>query len=121
MLVSRPACEKRQISVVIAPLSGRVSTTGFPASEQVFVAAEKFPTAAILRSTEAPGKETPAAVGSTTTMSFPAADGAVLVSAILSLLVFAAATTSVTAFERDPSGFCSKTVTLPALTTSVAN
>src|ERR1041384_701223 len=109
------------MSVVAAPLAGRGSTTGFPAREQVFVPTEKTPRAAIFRSKSSPGKEIPAVVGSTTTMSILLASGASFVRAMLPSLTFGAATTSVTEFERVPSGFWSCTMRLPAVATSDAN
>src|SRR3981081_3298984 len=80
MLVSRPLAEKRQMSAAATPLEGRSKSTGFPASEQEFVIVEKGPMAAPVKSTPALGKETPAVVGSTTTMSLPLADGVPLLS-----------------------------------------
>src|SRR6266481_8593527 len=100
MLVSRPACENRQMSAVPAPLAGRARTTGFPESEQVFVPVEKVPSAAMLRSTLSPGRETPEVFGSTTTMSLPEAVGALLVRAMLSLLMFGGATTNATIVRK---------------------
>src|SRR5438477_3605189 len=121
MLVSSPACEKTQISVVVAPLAGRNKTTGFPASVQVLEPAEKLPSAAMFRSTSSPGKDTPEVVGSTTTMSLPEAAGFVPVSVMLSSVTFGAATTSETLFDRDPSGFCNCTLMFSAVTTSDGN
>src|SRR5579885_452026 len=120
MLVSNPLCEKRQMSAAEVPLAGRLSTTGFPVSEQVFVAVANAPTAATFKSTLLPGDETPAVVGSTTTMSLPVAFGAPLVNAICSSEGLGAATTSATTLDFVPSGFCACTVMLPALATSAA-
>src|SRR5579883_1822066 len=120
MLVSSPLCEKTQMSAAEVPLAGRKRTTGFPVREQVFVAVANAPIAPTFKSTLLPGEETPAVVGSTTTMSLPVAFGAPLVRTICSSELFGAATTSATAFERVPSGFCTCTGTLPALATSAA-
>src|SRR5258708_2363782 len=92
MLVANPAWEKRQMSTVAAPLAGRKTTIGFPSSEHVLVPVEKVPSAAIFKSRSSPGTDTPAVVGWTTTRE--------------------------TLFDREPSGFCSCTLTLPAIGTS---
>src|SRR5258707_13668782 len=118
MLVANPACEKRQISTVAAPLVGRKTTIGFPPSEHVLVPVEKFPSAAIFKSRSSPGAETPAVVGWTTKMSWPAAEADDVVSVKLSPETFGRTTTSPTLFDREPSGFCSCTLRLPAIATS---
>src|SRR5579859_2035115 len=99
MLVSRPLAENRQISAAAKPEAGRTSAMGFPASEQEFAEVEKTPSAATLRSTSAPGCETPAVVGSTTTMSLPVAEDAPLVSGMISSATFGAATTRKTLLD----------------------
>src|SRR5215475_8224970 len=106
------------MSKVAVPLDGRVRTTGLPPSEQVFVAVEKIPIAAMSKSTAAPGTETPAVVGSTTTMLWPTEFGTAPVTAITASLSFNGATTNCTTFEREPAGFCSCTLTLPGRATS---
>src|SRR6266403_1772066 len=74
--------------------------------------------AAMLRSTKSPERETPAVIGSTTTTSLPVASGALLVRAKASSPTFGGTTTSVTKFEKLPSGFCNCTVRVPAVATS---
>src|SRR5260370_38836870 len=91
---------------------------GFPASVHVLVAVAKFPSAASFKSGLAPGTETPAVVGSTTTMSFAVAALATLVSAIDSSEAFGGATTRLTALDFELSGFCICTLTVPAAATS---
>src|SRR5260221_2133194 len=118
MLVANPACEKRQMSTVAAPLAGRNTTIGFPSSEHVLVPVEKFPSAAIFKSRLSPGTDTPAVVGWTTRMSWPAAAGDDVVSVKLSSETFGRTTTSETLFDREPSEFCSCTLTLPAIAMS---
>src|SRR5256714_13228136 len=118
MLVSSPPGEKRQISAAEVPLSGRCNATGLPASTQELFNVENRPSAATVRSTSAPGTETPAVVGSTTTMSFPVASGAALVSEITSSETLGAATTSDNAFDVLASGFRICTETLPTTATS---
>src|SRR5882762_4926133 len=118
MLVANPVCEKRQMSKVAAPLAGRKTTIGFPSSEHVLVPAEKLPSAAIFKSRSSPGKDTPAVVGWTTKMSCPAAEGDDVVSVMLSSETFGRTTTSETLFDREPPGFCSCTLTVPAIATS---
>src|SRR5260221_6503408 len=118
MLAANPACEKRQTSAVVAPLAGRKITIGFPSREQVLVAVEKLPSAAIFKSRSSPGAETPAVVGWTTKMSWPAAEADDVVSVKLSSETFGRTTTSPTLFDREPSGFCSCTLRLPAIATS---
>src|SRR5258706_16300533 len=88
MPVSRPLAEKRQMSAAASPVAGRCKGTGFPASEQELLAVEKAPRAATFRSTSAFGRETPAVVGSTTTMSLAVAIGAAGVSEIISSEAF---------------------------------
>lgn len=53
-------------------------------------------------------------------MSIAVASGAVVVSEITSSETLGAATTSETAFDFEPSGFCICTVTLPTVDTSAA-
>src|SRR5882724_7224980 len=71
MLVSKPDCEKRQISAALVPEAGRVRATGFPPRLQPFVEVLKAPRAATLRSKEAEELSTPAVVGSTTAIFLP--------------------------------------------------
>src|SRR5882757_6704628 len=118
MLVANPVCEKRQMSKVAAPLAGRKTTIGFPSSEHVLVPVEKLPSAAIFKSRSSPVTDTPAVVGWTTKMSWPSAVGDDVVSVMLSSETFGRTTTRETPFDREPSGFCSCTLTLPALATS---
>src|SRR2546423_6320827 len=118
MLVSRPPSEKRQTSAVEVPLSGRDKETGLPASVQELFSVENRPRAATFRSRSPPGTDTPAVVGSTTTMSFPVAAGAPAVNAITSSEEFGAMTTSATAFEVLASGLRICTETLPIAATS---
>src|SRR6266849_2577143 len=120
MLVSNPLCEKRQMSAVAVPLAGRCNGMGFPPRVQELFTVENTPSAATFKSRSRPGEETPAVVGSTTTMSFPVAPGAELLSAITSSEGFGGATTSDTAFDFVPFGFCICTETFPAIATSVA-
>src|ERR1700682_2711175 len=58
--------------------------------------------------------EPPLVLGSTTTMSLPAAVGAPGVRGITSGPKPGASTTNATAFEGVPSGFCNRTVRFPA-------
>ena len=101
------------MSAVAPPLAGRCSCTGFPVSEQELFVVEKLPSAARFRSTSFPGTETPAVVGSTTTMSFAVAAGAAFVRAITSSDTFGGATTSETLFDFVPFGLRTCTLTLP--------
>src|SRR6202140_1515370 len=118
MLESRPPKENTQMSVVATPLAGRCNTTGFPARKHELLATENAPSAPTLKSRSSPGTETPAVVGSTTTMSFALAAGAALVSEITSSAVFCAATTRETLLEVVPSGLRICTATLPTAATS---
>src|ERR1700687_64700 len=120
MLVSRPLAEKRQMSAAASPVAGRGRGTGFPASEQELLAVEKTPRAATLRSTSALGRETPAVVGSTTTMSFVLAEGAAVVSEMTSSEVLGAATTRERLLEVVASGLRTWTERLPNAETSAA-
>src|SRR5216683_1696459 len=120
MLVSSPLCEKRQMSAVEVPLAGRGSGIALPPSVQELFAVLNVPSAATFKSRSLPGTETPAVVGSTTTMSLPVAAGALLLSAITSSETYGAATISATAFDFVPFGFCICTATLPAAATSAA-
>src|SRR5216683_905446 len=56
--------------VCSSDLAGRSNVTGFPASEHELFVVENAPSAATFKSRSLPGTETPAVVGSTTTMSF---------------------------------------------------
>src|SRR2546430_15419026 len=120
MLLSSPLAEKTHMSAVALPLVGRCSTTALPAKTQELLTVENAPNAATFRSTSAPGTDTPAVVGSTTTMFFSIAAGAVPVSEMDSSEVFGAATTSDTTLDVAPFGFRSCTDTLPATATSAA-
>src|SRR5258707_12481302 len=71
MLVSKPDCEKRQISAALVPEVGRVGATGFPPRLQPFVGVLKAPRAASLRSKEAEELSTPAVVGWTAAAFLP--------------------------------------------------
>src|SRR5215475_8824590 len=119
MLVSRPLCEKIQISAVEAPIAGRTSGIGFPASVHELFAALNAPIAATFKSTSPFGCETPAVVGSTTTMSLSIAVGTFAVSGNESLDPSNARRTNEMAFDFVPSGFCTCTETLPADCVSV--
>src|ERR1700747_2140660 len=90
MLASSPLCEKTHTSAVPAPLDGRTNGTGLPASVQELLVVLNAPSAATFRSISDPVVETPAVVGSTTTMSFPVALGAPLDSVITANDVFCA-------------------------------
>src|SRR6266852_1381122 len=114
MLVSRPLAEKMQRSKVETPDAGRANRAGLPASVQELFTVEKIPRAATFRSTSAPGCETPAVAGSTTTMSFPLASGVAGVKAIASSAPPGAATTIATLFDGVPSGFRNCTDRFPA-------
>src|SRR5579864_4919634 len=105
MLVSRPLAEKRQISAVATPEDGRSSGNGFPAREQESLRVENAPRAATFKSRSLPGSETPAVVGSTTTISLPPAVGAELESAIVSSEALGAATSSETLLDLAELGF----------------
>src|ERR1700680_4577729 len=120
MLASSPLCEKRQTSTVATLLCGRVSITGLPPSVQELFIAEKMPSAATSKSTSLPGTDTPAVVGSTTTMSLPETSGAPALNEITSSDALGTATTNDTAFDSAPPGFCTCTLTLPASATSAA-
>src|SRR5689334_12578904 len=121
MLVSNPPCEKRQMSVVAAPLADLCNGIGLPPSEQELVAVENAPSAAMLRSRSLPSEEVPAVVGSTTTMSLPAAAGNELVSAMISSDGFGVTTISTTEADAAPFGFRTCTETFPAIATSAAD
>src|SRR5216684_1618581 len=105
MLVSKPLCEKTQTSAVAVPLAGRCNGIALPPSVHVLLAVLNWPSAATFKFKSLPGAEIPAVVGSTATMSFPAAAGAVLESAITSSEKFGGATISDTAFDFVPFGF----------------
>jgi len=93
------------MSAAMVPEAGRVRGMGFPARLQALVEVLNTPMAATLRSKEAEELSTPAVVGSTTEMFFPAIDGAELVREMTSSVVPGAATTSETMLERVPLGF----------------
>src|SRR5260370_22099255 len=99
MLVSSPLCEKRQVSAVEVPLAGRVNGIALPPSVQELFAVLNVPSAATFKSRSLPGTETPALVGSTTPMPFPAAAGALLVSALTSPEILGPETIAPTAFH----------------------
>src|SRR5579871_44007 len=105
MLVSSPLCEKTQISEAVAPLGGRISSKGFPARVQELFEVLNEPRAATFKSTSLFVCETPAVVGSTTTMSLLVAFGAPSVNEITSLVPSSETTTKETAFDFVPSGF----------------
>src|SRR5216683_6431437 len=104
--------------VCSSDLAGRSNGTGFPASEHELFAVENSPSAATFKSRSLPGTETPAVVGSTTTMSFAVAAGATLDNEITSSELFCAATISETLLEVVASGLRICTATLPTETTS---
>jgi hypothetical protein len=108
------------MSAAASPVAGRGSVTGFPASEQELLAVEKTPRAATLRSTSAFGRETPAVVESTTTMSFAEAEGAALVREMISSEALRAATMRETLLEVVLPGLRSWTERLPGAETSAA-
>src|ERR1700730_19178390 len=120
MLASSPLCEKRQTSAVATPLCGRVSITGLPPRVQELFIAEKMPSAATSKSTSLPGTDTPAVLGSTTTMSLQERSDMPALNEITSSETLGTATTSETAFDCAPPGFCICTLTLPARATSAA-
>src|SRR5580700_1403307 len=105
MLVSKPDCEKRQMSAAVVPEAGRARGMGFPARLQPFVEVLKTPMAATLRSKEAEVLSTPAVVGSTTVKFLPAMAGAALVRDMTSSVAPGVATTRETMLERVPEGF----------------
>src|SRR5260370_15818 len=113
MLASRPLAENTQMSAVTTPLPERSKGTGFPASEHELFAVENTPSAATFKSRSLPGTETPAVVGSTTTISFAVAAGATLDNEITSSELFCAATTRETLLEVVASGLRICTATLP--------
>src|SRR6202008_4707384 len=102
MLVSKPDCEKRQMSAAVVPEAGRVRATGFPPRLQPFVEVLKAPRAATLRSKEAEELSTPAVVGSTTVIFLPEIEGDELVREMTSSVVPGATTTRETMLERVP-------------------
>src|SRR6267154_3371748 len=120
MLESRPLCENTQISAVAAPFTGRTTVTGFPPRPHVLFAVLNNPSAAMSRSTSLAGCETPAVVGSTTTISTPVAAGELALNAMVEVPVPSGATINETLFDLCPFGFCSCTPTLPAVCVSVA-
>src|SRR2546425_5419601 len=120
MLVSNPLCEKRQMSAVDVPLAGRTTGIALPPSVHELLAVENTPSAATFKSRSLPATDTPAVVGSTTTMSLPVALGAALLSVITSSEAFGAATTREITFDFVPSGFWIWMETFPAAATSVA-
>src|SRR5882672_12961628 len=120
VLVSCPLCEKMQMSEVVVPLVGRCKGIALPPSVHALLAVLNCPNAPTFGSTSLPGTETPAVVGSTTTMSFPVATGALPLRAITSSETFGATTISTTAFEDLPPGLWIWTDKLPATATSAA-
>src|SRR5436305_2746510 len=104
MPASSPLAEKRQMSAAVAPVGGRASGIGLPASEQELLATEKTPRAAMSRSTSLFGLETPAVVGSTTTMSWATADWEPLVSGMGVSEIFCATVMRETMFDVELSG-----------------
>src|SRR5258705_2312485 len=119
MLVSKPDCEKRQMSAALVPEAGRVRATGFPPRLQPFVEMLKAPSAATLRSKEAEELSTPAVVGSTTAIFLPEIEGDELVREMTSSVVPGATTTRETMLERGPVGVWIWTETVAGCTTSV--
>src|SRR5579883_1486054 len=105
MLVSKPDCEKRQMSAAEMPLAGRTSGTSLPPRLQALDEVSKTPSAATFRSKETVELSSPAVVGSTTVMFCPVETGNVLVSEITASLAPSAATTTDTLLESVPSGF----------------
>src|SRR5258708_33416709 len=105
MLVSNPLCEKTQTSAVAVELAGRCKGIALPPNAHVLLLVTNKPSAATFKSRLLPGTETPAVVGSTTTMSLPAAAGAALLRAITSSEAFGAAIIRDTAFDFVPFGF----------------
>src|SRR5260370_28962393 len=69
MLVSNPLCEKMQTSAVAVPLLGRCNEIALPPRVHVLLLVTNGPNAATFKSRSLAGTETPAVVGSTTTMS----------------------------------------------------
>src|SRR5258708_16411305 len=120
MRMSRPVAEKRQMSAAAAAVEGRCKGTGFPASEQELLAVEKAARAAAFRSTSAFGSETPAVVGSTTTMSLAVAEGAAAVREIISSETFGAMTLRETLLDVELSGLRIWTERLPGAERSAA-
>jgi hypothetical protein len=105
MLVSKPDCEKRQMSAATAPEAGRARGTGFPPRLQALVEVLKTPRAATLRSKETEELSTPAVVGSTRVMYLPEMAGVELVRLMTSSMAPGATTTRETILERVPLGF----------------
>src|SRR5580692_10759395 len=105
MLVSKPDCEKRQMSAAIAPEAGRARGMGFPARLQALVEVLNTPMAATFRSKETEVLSTPAVVGSTTVKLLPEMAGAGLVREMTSSVAPGVATTRETMLERVPEGF----------------
>ena len=96
------------------PVAGRRMTTVLPPSVQDDVATVYVPIAATFKLTFPAAPEPPLVLNSTTTMSFPAAEGALGVRGIESGPEPGASTTNVTVFESVPSGFCTCTARFPA-------
>src|SRR6266436_6103663 len=105
MLVSSPLCAKMQISTVEVPVAGLGKGIALPPRVHELVLVTNRPNAAIFKSRSIPGTEIPAVVGSTITMSFRVAAGALLMSAITSSEGFGVATISVTTFDLVLLGF----------------
>src|SRR5208283_2209752 len=119
MLVSKPACEKRQMSAATVPEEGRTSGIGFPASVQVFVEVVNKQIAATSRSRLASLLSSTAVVGSTTVMSLPVAAGGLLVIVITSSLLPGVTITRSTTFDVRASGCTICTLRFPAEATSL--
>src|SRR6266851_183792 len=117
---SSPLFENTQRSAAAVPEAGRTITTAFPPSAQELLLTENNPSAATSRSTFVPAADVPAVLGSTATMSFPAAEGAALESAMTSSLGDGCTTTTTTWLDIVPSGFRTCTERFPATATSAA-
>src|ERR1700676_2036108 len=117
---SRPLTENTHKSAVTVPPNGRKIVTGLPPSVQCDVPTTQIPIAATFKLTFPAAPDPPLVLSSTTTMSFPVAEGAPGVSGIVSGPKPGASTTKVTVFESVPSGFCRSTVRFPAKERSAA-
>src|SRR5258707_218937 len=95
-------------------------TTELAASVQDDVATTYVPIAATFKLTFSAAPDPPFVLRSTTTISFPVAEGAPGVNGIRSDPEPGAKTTNATEFESVPSGFCKRTVRFPANNRSVA-
>src|SRR2546426_9808753 len=117
---SSPLFENTQMSASAVPEAGRTSVTGAPTSAQELLTTETIPSAATFKSTFGPSADVPAVLGSTTTMSFPVAEGAALESAMASSPEVCGTTTSAAWFDATPSGFLIWMERFPAMATSAA-